>query len=346
MNLAAGIWTIAVIELRQRVRGVAWYVLLGVSDLIVLIVTVLLVITILPGRAFGANGAGLYSTIVYFVLLVASLVTPALSGNAINGDRENGTLATTQVTLITTPQLVLGKFVAAWISALAFLLAAVPFLAVAFALGGVGADTVVISLLVLAAELGVVSAVGVGLSGLVRKPLFSVALSYLFVALLSVGTLIGFGLGGTVLQTSVHVRVAGVPAGADAENGVSCDAQDYTTTVPRFDQVWWMLAANPYVVLADAQPTKLNRSGYPDDLFGTLKLGVRTAQLEPDMLKNPTRCDQLYRSPRPATVLRETTPSWAVGLLIHLVLGAAALAGAVATTRAPARRLAPGSRIA
>jgi ABC-type transport system involved in multi-copper enzyme maturation permease subunit len=343
MRFLPGVWTIAAIELRQRVRGVAWYVLLGVCDAIILIVTALLVITILPGLEDGASGAGLYSTIVYFVLLVASLVAPALSGNAINGDRESGTLATTQVTLVTTLQLVLGKFLAAWISALAFLVAATPFLIVACAFGGVGADTVAVSLLVLAVELGVVSAVGVGLSGLIRRPLFSIVLSYLFVALLSVGTLIGFGLGGTVVQTPVHVQVAAHHIGSEEDR---CDAQDYSTSVPRFDLVWWILAANPYVVLADAEPTHLDRSGNPRDIFGYVTLGVRSVQLTPDELRHPTRCDQLYRSQEPATVFAETTPSWLVGLLIHLGLGIAALAGAIATTRAPSRRLAAGSRIA
>ena len=51
-------------------------------------------------------GGLLYSLVIYFVLLLGVLVAPAMSGNAINGDRDSGTLATTQVTLITTWQLV------------------------------------------------------------------------------------------------------------------------------------------------------------------------------------------------------------------------------------------------
>jgi ABC-type transport system involved in multi-copper enzyme maturation permease subunit len=337
VTLLRGIGLIAAIELRQRVRGVAWYVLIGVCTGIVLLVTVLLAVT---AGATGTGGTWLYSVIVYFVLLVGSLVAPALSGNAVNGDRENGTLATTQVTLVTTPQLVLGKFAAAWVSSLAFLVTATPFLVVSFVLGGVGADTVVVSLLVLVAELGVISGVGVGFSGLLRRPLFSIVLSYLFVAVLSVGTLIAFGIGSAVLQREVTVAPSG-------QAGSECYTAGYTSFVPATDAVWWMLAANPYVILADAEPSRFGADGQlsSSDTFGVIKLGVRSMQLSPGALVDPDPCDDVDPI-TPARIISSTTPSWAVGLGIHVALAAAALAGAVATTRAPSRRLARGSRIA
>ena len=193
-----GMWVMTAVELRQRVRGVAWYILLGIFVLLVLLVTVF---TMMALSVDPSAGAGLYSTIIYFVLLLGTLVTPALSGNAVNGDRDTGTLATTQVTLLTTTQLVLGKFLAAWLTALAFLAAAVPFLILSFVVGGARGDTIAISLLVLAVELGVVAAVGVGLSGIIRRPLFSIVATYGVVALLGIGSLIAFGLGGFALQT-------------------------------------------------------------------------------------------------------------------------------------------------
>lgn len=352
----SGLWTITAIELRQRVRGVAWYVLLGVFVLLLLIVTGILSWSL----GFAGNndsGGAVYSTIIYFVLLLSSLVTPALSGNMINGDRENGTLATTQVTLVSTPQLVLGKFVAAWISALGFLAAAVPFILWSFALGGAEAPTVVVTILVLALELGVVSAIGVGLSGLMRRPLFSIVVTYLLVALLSVGTLIGFSLGGIALQTRVEVHNIYVdysdPDLQYDDNGnpidpTCTDGGTYTTTVPRFDLVWWMLAANPYVVVADAAPTRFDR-GNPTDLFGSIKTGVRYAQLTPELDGTYDECAEIAegRVNRSAEdVVNSTTPSWLVGLLIHLGMASASLAGAIAVTHAPSRRLAAGSRVA
>ena len=152
----------------------------------------------------------MFSTIVFFVLLLGTLVSPALSGNAINGERDAGTLATTQVTLITTAQLVIGKWLAAWLTALAFLAASLPFLLFAIVLGQVSAATIAISVLVLALELGVIAAIGVGLSGVLTRPLFSVVVTYLVVAALSIGTLIAFGLGGAAIQTTVRQTYIGV----------------------------------------------------------------------------------------------------------------------------------------
>jgi len=335
-----GLWVVNSIELRQRVRGVAWYVLLGVFVALMLLVTFLTTLSLSYSQD---PGAGLYSTIIYFVLLLGTLVTPALSGNAINGDRDNGTLATTQVTLISTPQLVIGKFLAAWITALAFLLAALPFLIFSFVLGGANTDTVVTSLLMLAVELGVVAAIGVGLSGVLRRPLFSIVVTYLVIALLSIGTLIGFALGGLAVQDRVTVAQLEYDPETGQCLGVN-DGPGYEMSVPRFDRVWWLLAANPYVVVADAVPTHYDSYGNPTDLFGSLKFGVRSAQRVPD-LSAYSSCDQVDY-PTPREIIDSSVPGWFVGLGIDLALAIAALWAAIALTHAPSRRLAPGSRVA
>lgn len=351
-----GIGQIAALELRQRVRGVAWYVLLGVFALLTLAVTA---VTTVAVSYTDDPGSALYSVVVYVVLLLATLVTPALAGGAINGDREAGTLATTQVTLVSGPQIVLGKFVAAWVSSLAFLAVAVPFILYSFALSAVSPATVVVTLLVLVAELAVLSAVGVGLSGIVRRPLFSVVATYLVVAFLGVGTLIAFSLGGLATQSAAtqvsrNVDWANVPADAEYDpatglpKGAECDVvSEYEYTVPRFDRVWWILAANPYVVLADAAAVEYDEYGNPVDVFGGIKYAVRSAQQAPDLEQVYDECDpETYEGIPPRDVIDSSTPSWFVGLLLHLALGVGLLLGAIAALRTPARTLAPGSRIA
>jgi ABC-2 type transport system permease protein len=352
----SGVWVVLGLELRQRVRGRAWYILLGVFTVLVALVTLLLWMTL---GTFGADaGGGIFSTLIFFVLLLGTLVSPAVSGNAINGDRAAGTLATTQVTLITTWQLVLGKFLAAWISALAFLAAAVPFLVLATFLGDIGGGTVTVSVLVLAAELGVIAAVGVGLSGLLTRPLFSVVVTYLVVAALSVGTLIAFTLLGLTVQSTVTDTY--VPGRFDPQTGVIeedengdpiCDAPQTTEyEIPRFDHFWGALALNPYVVLADAAPTQYDAQGNPTDLFGTLKAGTRAAQLPPELERTYNDCEQVqltdddWQSGR--EVIESTTPSWFVGLSLHLLLGAGLLVAAWSATRTPTGRLPRDSRVA
>ena len=354
-----GMWLIVTLDLKQRVRGVAWYVLLGVFVLLVAIVTVLLV---LATNAWDDGGGGVFSTIVFFVLLLATLVSPALSGNAINGEREAGTLATTQVTLVSTAQLLVGKWIAAWLTALAFLAASLPFLVFAVALGQVSAGTIAISTLVLALELGVIAAIGVGLSGLLTRPLFSVTVTYLVVAALSVGTLIGFGLGGAAIQTTVRQTYIGVdwqslesdgppPSGQPAPC-LPPEVREYTT--PRFDLVWGLLAANPYVVVADAAPGSFDEFGSPRDLFGWIAVGVRTAQHAPDTEAVVDDCANWRPSGEwvspdyetPQEVYDRSVPSWFVGFTVHALLAAGALVWAWRRTEVPARRLPAGSRVA
>jgi len=338
-DFLAGLWLIVTLELRQRVRGVAWYVLLGIFVLLVAAVTVLLW---LSTAAWETGGGAVFSAVIFFVLLLGTLVSPALSGNAVNGDRDIGTLATTQVTLISTGQLILGKFVAAWITALAFLATAVPFLLFAVTLGQVSLSTIAVSVLVLAAELGVIAMLGVGLSGVVTRPLFSIVVTYLIVAALSVGTPIAFALLGTATKSEQTLTPP-----------VGCDDPATTMDVPRFDRYWWVLAANPYVVVADASPGVFDPTGNPQDLFGWIAVGVRQAQVAPDLQGETPYCNSTGayygdddKRPTAREVYDSAVPSWFVGLGIHLALGAAALLWAWRRTITPSRRLPAGRRIA
>lgn len=119
------LWTIARLELLQRVHTVSWYVLLGVFGLVLLGVTAL---AFLAYGGWGTGGPGVYSVVVYVTLLLILLVSPTLSGNSINGDRDAATLAPVQVTLATAGEILFGKFLAAWITGLAFAAVAAPFL--------------------------------------------------------------------------------------------------------------------------------------------------------------------------------------------------------------------------
>ncbi len=355
-----GIGVVVGLELKQRVRSVAWYVLLGVSGFLVLVVTAVLGLSL---GAYGNDDIGgtVFSALIFFVLLLGTLVSPAVSGNAVNGDRDAGTLATTQVTQASAGQLVLGKFVAAWLTALSFLVVSVPFLIVAVVIGGVPLATVLVAIPVVAVELGVVAAIGVGLSGVIQRPLFSVVVTYLTVAALSLGTLIAFGLAMLTVRTEVtstYVDIDYAASEVDPDTGeitgeVVC-APPVTDTyeAPRADAVWWLLAANPYVVLADAVPPTFDRYGSSRDLFTGIAGGVRQAQIPIETEVFQDWCAQYGSVTQPEDydtledVYGKTVPSWFVGLAIHVAIAAIALWAAARATRTPSTRLAKGSRIA
>lgn len=364
------------LELLQRVRSVAWYVLLGVFAVLLLVVTALTFAAI-PTDPDASGGGAVFSIVVYFVLLLVVLVSPTLSGNAINGDRDAATLAPVQVTLATTGEIVLGKLVAAWVTGLAFLAVAVPFLLLATVAGGVSAGTFAVSLIVLVVEIGVVAAIGVGLSGILARPLFSVALTYLVVAALVIGTLIAFGLGAAVIRTEVETRsrhlepvtpsMPTIPdecmtaAPGQTEPLPECSfigempepeytCTEWTTgtqTVVRPDAVWWLLAPNPFVILADATPPSY-QNGYPADLFTNIRVGVRSAQLSPEASQNWDGCADVAGT-EPLTTeerIAGTTPSWFVGLTVQALLAGLLMWRAWVRTDTPSRRPPPGTRIA
>ncbi|MFS0868125.1 ABC transporter permease [Microbacterium sp. 179-B 1A2 NHS] len=354
------LWTIATLDLTQRIRTVSWYVLLGVFALL------LIGATMLSFFAFGYiedTGAGVYSTVVFITLLLIVLVSPTLSGNTINGDRDAATLAPVQVTQATTAEIILGKFLAAWITGLAFAAVAVPFLLIASLGGGVNVLTVLVSAIILVVETGVIAAFGTALSGILARPLFSVAATYLVVAALAIGTLIGFGLLGSSItseqtyryQSAEYDPTTGAPVCTDGSEDCWDDPEEMVcgewetsvSRVPRFDAVWWMLAANPFVILADATPVGFDRTGHPVDLFGYAKTAVRWAQIPPELESSWSECAPYADDTRTSEeVIAATVPSWFVGLGVQLAAAGLLLWWAGARTRTPARKLPPGTRIA
>lgn len=362
MNLRR-IGAIVRLELTQRLRSAGWYVLLGIFALVLLVVTSL---TLAASALSEGSGRWLFSLLIMLVLLLALLVSPTLSGNSINGDREAATLAPLQVTRATTGDILLGKFLAAWIAGLAFLVVALPFLIVATVAGQLQPATIATSLGILVLEVGVVSAIGVGLSAVIARPLFSVSATYLVVAALTVGTLIAFGLGTATARVEVTVtervfEAEGAwpcsPGEDPEETGCVEDAgaaacspwRTYTYETARSDHVWWILAANPFVILADATPTTYSEFGSPEDLFGAVAWSVRAAQLPPETEQRHDYCASVPLDSEPPNQQEQvegTAPSWFVGLAVHLLLAAGLLAWAWRRTRTPARRLPPGTRIA
>ncbi len=351
--------TVFSLEMRQRLRGRGWYWMLAIWFVVIAFVFVL-------GTAFlgstGNEGGILFDLVVGFVLLFGLLVAPGLSANAVNGDRAGGTLAILQVTLLTPGQLLLGKWLASWVGSLAFLVLSSPFIFWALALGGVNAAEALVSLVMLAVELGVVCAIGVGVSALADRPLFSIVSTYMLVALLAIGTVIVFGLGTTLVMEERTVRSSyytypesGLDSTGVPEEGAEpvCRSQTYTADLPDTQYIAWLLAANPFVVVADAVPYNLPDveadptpgalvagGYYAPGVMETVSQGVRSAQAGPDL---EITCEESTGGRRP---LPQGVPIWPLGLGLQLLLAGGLLFIGRRRLTMPARRLAQGIRIA
>ena len=358
-SYAAGIKNVVVLELKQRLRSRGWYIMLAIWFLLTGLVTWLTWASWNASqaaqRAYSnftpaqtGPGSMIFEVVLAFVLLFALLVAPALSANAVNGDRAGGTLAILQVTLLQPGQILWGKFFAAWFAALAFLVASTPFLVIGVALGGMTPGHVIVALLMLAVEVGVVCAVGVGISALAGRPLFSIVVTYLAVAGLVIGTLIAFGLGtgltqGTIMANQPNYREYQPLSNGPVEPEYTCSGPLREQPAARTERVAWFLAMNPYVVVADAipYPERTDPQGFTSvGAIENISQGARYAMAGPE---GTFPCANGEAKPR---YLAQETPLWPLGLGLQLVLAGLLMWLGWRSLRTPAHRLASGTRIA
>lgn len=393
MNLRR-LWTVARLELVQRVRTSRWPIVLGVWFVVIALVTFASWRAV--READFSSGPSLYDVTTFFVLMLGMLVVPSLTATTVNGDREHGVLATLQTTLVTSWELVLGKLLASWVVSMVFLATALPFLAWAWVAGGLSFGRILLSLLVLVVVLAVVAAVGLMFSTLTARPVASAVLTYLSLAALTVGSLIGFLLMAVLLTDTVTVRVNGVPEsywaasaeppappmtprpGSEGEvlQPTQADCEEFTRTeqASRTDRIWPLLAINPFVVVADAAPSRLAETGTFTGGFTPMRWisdGSRDAKAGPadgseirdecswlpesaadiDDEMTDGAADEAFEARERAQeaadrARRDANPVWPWGLAFLVSLGLVSVVVAERRVRTPVRRLPSGTRIA
>lgn len=353
-----GIRTIARLELKQRARGTRWYVALGLWGAIIAGITVL---TYLAQRQSQfPDGGSTYDVVLFFVLGLGMLVMPALTATSINGDREHGVLATMQTTLLTAGDIVIGKLVAAWAIALTFLAIAVPFLLFGYAQRGVDFWGAVRAVIVLAIVLGAVCALGLMFSSLVARPVASAVLTYLTTAGLVFLTAIVFIMSFFLVTTKEDVKVRTIPesfwlddpTGEKTPTIKDCVVQTERRDVIHTERTWWMLAINPFTVVADASPTRpTSGKMQPEEAFTPLRYisyGVRLAKSGPP----PQPINECYgygepeADPQSMEQVAKTGAVWPYGLIFYILLGAGSAAVAHRRLRTPIKKLPSGTRVA
>jgi ABC-2 type transport system permease protein len=159
--------------------------------------------------------------------------------------------------------------------------------------------------------------------------------------------LISFGLA-LSMTTEQVTRTVQVPMGYPYEPGQRLPyepelaEQTIEVSQTRPDRVWWLLAPNPFVVLADAAPTLPRRVDpvtelpQPDPLDPLGEIGRGSREL-----RNPPTNTGLAPSPP-----RPSRPVWPYGLAFNVALGAAALAVTTWRLHTPSRNLPRGIRVA
>ena len=254
-----GVRTVMRLELRQRVRSSRWQLMLG---LFFLTIGVLSGLVMAVSGFDDGSGSFLYGAVAWLVLTLGLLVAPALTSTSVNGDRSSGTLAPLQMTLLSPAEIAVGKLLAGWITSLAFLATAVPFLLLAMVPGGTGIGRLLATTVMMALVLLSVCAIALGWSALTARSVSSAVMTYLTTAFLCIGTLIVFGLSYPLVSGEERVQVLqDPPFDADYDYSTRLPVSDCVETtavrnVSHTEATWWLLAANPYVVVADAAPRR------------------------------------------------------------------------------------------
>lgn len=340
----AGIGLVIRQEFRIRLRTGRWRWLIGAWVVLLALFTFVLDAGLDTGYtyAYGEDnsqrGVPLFGFLMFFILGVMLVISPALTSQSINGDRERGTLATLQVTRLRPAEIAVGKLLAGWGVGLVALALSLPFAGYAMAQGGITVGRISATYGVVAVLVGSVCAISQALSALLARSITSALLSYLTTAFLAVGTIVSFGLALPLTEER-----ALYPAGPYGET--------YLGTQVRQDRVWWLIAANPFVVLADAAPRvppKVSRNGAiirveDYDPLSQISHEVRRLRLAPN-----EETQYNYDSYGNPTVVRQAPdrPVWPYGFAFLIILGAGSAVVTTIRLRTPARRLARGVRVA
>lgn len=301
-------------------------------------------LTLLMSDFNADSGSFLYGAVAFIVMTMGLLVAPALSSTSVNGDRAAGTLATLQLTLLSPAEIVTGKLLAAWFTALVFLATGVPFLLLAMVPGGTSPARFVVTVVLMSVMLLTMCAIALGWSAVTARTVSSVVMTYLTLAFLCLGTLILFGVSLPLVETTQRVQVLANPPDVDYSSTPiprsECVVIEDVRTVYHTEAIAWLLAANPYVVVADAAPGKAT-----DDVFTWIKYGVRTAFAGAEEPRDECWAARANQS----GAMDEQIPPglvWPFGLVINLLLAAGSLVFAVRRLTLPVAQLPRGTRIA
>jgi len=345
--------TVAVLELRQRVRSTRWKIMLALWGIVLALLCGGLTMLVVAEQARDFPAPMLYDITLGFVLLIGLIVAPTLSATSINGDRADATLALLQATALRPGEIVVGKLLAAWAAALAFLGVALPFLVVLTAAGGSRWITLLAHLIVLAIALGTICAVGLGFSATASRPSASSVLTYLVMAALVIGTPIATAISSTAVRGVQTTLVYETDYDRSTDSALVCKAEPrtYTHEVVHSDRIWWMLAPNPFAALGDVSARFPLGSSKRDSekLFGPWGATIDEMRDPVPSTVEVRHCENRDRWGDDVQYGHDPLSHmafWPASLALLMALGALPLWSATRRLRTPTRRLARGTRVA
>jgi ABC-2 type transport system permease protein len=173
-------------ELRGRMRGRQAFLLLTLYLLMISVVIGIVYAGLASTQSIaGGNlqirqsaGKAIFGTVVLLELFLISFIGPALTSGAITSEREHQTFDLLRTTTLPARALVMGKLGSSMAYLLLLLFAALPIESIAFLLGGVGLEEIIISALLMVVTAIFFCTLGMLFSSLMKRTLAATVASY------------------------------------------------------------------------------------------------------------------------------------------------------------------------
>jgi len=173
-------------ELRGRMRGRQAFIL--ISAYLTLLSAFIIILYLLATSGMGNDrwtpdfrqtlGKTIFGTVILMELVMIPFIAPGLTSGAIAAEREHGTFDLLRTTLLSARAFVLGKLGAAFAFLLLLIFAALPLESIAFMLGGVGIEELLVSTLLLIVTAIYFCTLGLFFSALMKRVLAATVASY------------------------------------------------------------------------------------------------------------------------------------------------------------------------
>ncbi len=181
-------------ELRGRMRGNRAFIVITSYVALMSLFAILLYLgytasmnTNIYGSSTQMVGKVVFGGVVGVELFMVCFIAPAFTAGAISGERERQTYELLRTTLMPARSLVLGKLTSALSFIVLLVFMALPVQSLAFLLGGVALDEVLIALVILLSTALASGASGIFFSALMRRTLSASVVTYAFALVMVVG---------------------------------------------------------------------------------------------------------------------------------------------------------------
>jgi len=152
-------------------------------------------------------GKAIFFTVVSLEMMMVCLLAPALSAGSISAERERQTFDLIRTTLLTARSLVAGKLNSSILFLFMMLLIGFPLQSIAYYLGGVTIEEVLVSFLMLGISAIIFCTIGIIISSLVKTTLAATVVSYIITVLVLFGApflLLLVAMVGNVIPSSLN----------------------------------------------------------------------------------------------------------------------------------------------